>query len=98
MPQEFEYAYLKSVVGGVVKPRVEITPYVPAVRPPSPRLVEMVSAWKGIDEIIPDMIQRFNLKTDRCLEFGVEHGFSTAALSAYFTSVTGVDTFKGDRH
>ena len=28
----------------------------------------------------------------------MEYGFSTVALSGYFRSVTGVDTFQGDRH
>ena len=31
-------------------------------------------------------------------EFGVERGYSTAALSCFFDSVTGVDTFQGDIH
>jgi hypothetical protein len=98
MPLEFEYAHLKSVLGGLAKPRIKIIPYVPSVRKPSPRSIEVFTAWKGLEEIIPDIIERFDLGTERCLEFGVEHGFSTVALSSYFSSVTGVDTFQGDRH
>lgn len=41
---------------------------------------------------------RFHLGTERCLEFGVEHGYSTVALSSIFDSVVGVDTFAGDKH
>ena len=94
MPHEFEYAYLKSVLGGLIKPRIKVTPYVPKMRRRPSRNVDMISAWKGIEEIIPDLIERFQLGTDSCLEFGVEHGFSTVALSSYFSSVTGVAPFK----
>ena len=34
----------------------------------------------------------------RCLEFGVEFGYSTVALSAHFDHVIGVDVFTGDIH
>jgi hypothetical protein len=98
MPAEFEYAYLKSVLGSYLRPKIEVTPYVPLTRTPPPRSVEVFSAWKGLEEIIPDIMKRFDLGTERCLEFGVERGFSTAALSSYFKSVTGVDTFQGDKH
>jgi len=98
MPLEFEYAYLKSVLGGLAKPRIKVTPYMPKIRIQPSRRVEVISAWSGIEEIIPDLIERFDLGTESCLEFGVELGFSTVALSSYFASVTGVDTFQGDRH
>jgi len=58
----------------------------------------VVSAWEGIQNILADLIERFHIDTGRCLEFGVEYGFSTVALSSYFESVTGVDIFHGDRH
>jgi hypothetical protein len=32
------------------------------------------------------------------LEFGVEYGYSTAAMANFFQHVTGVDTFEGDGH
>jgi hypothetical protein len=98
MAREFEYAYVKSVLGSLVRSRIKIIPYIPSARKPPPRSVEVYSAWKGIEEIIPDLIERFDLGTERCLEFGVERGFSTVALSSYFKSVTGVDTFMGDKH
>jgi hypothetical protein len=60
--------------------------------------LEVVSAWNGIENILADLIQRFHVDTERCLEFGVEFGFSTVALSSYFDSVIGVDTFGGDIH
>jgi hypothetical protein len=96
--REFEYAYSKSRALGIFKSNIPITPYVPTHRQPPSRCLDTKSAWQGIENILGDIIQRFDLGTDRCLEFGVEYGFSTVALSSYFKSVTGVDTFQGDRH
>lgn len=93
-----EQAYWQSVFEGLRKPRIPILPYRPRRRETPSRSLQTVSAWRGIEEILADMIERFELGTDRCLEFGVEHGFSTVALSSYFASVTGVDTFTGDIH
>lgn len=81
-----------------VRPRVPIIQFVPAVRRLPSRMLEIDSAWKGIESTLADIIGRFNIGTDRCLEFGVEHGYSTVALSSFFNSVIGVDTFVGDQH
>ena len=94
----FERAYWQSVVGGLARPKVPITRYIPRRRETPARELQVVSAWAGIPNILSDLIERFQIKTDRCLEFGVEFGFSTVALSSYFDSVIGVDTFQGDRH
>lgn len=61
-------------------------------------LIDVPSAWRGLEWIIKDIIDTFGIKTDKALEFGVEYGFSTVALSNYFTKVIGVDTFLGDEH
>jgi len=93
----FEFAYWQSVVAGLAKPKIPVTPYAPNRREPPARALEVTSAWEGIQNILADLIERFNIDTTRCLEFGVEYGFSSVALSSYFGSVTGVDTFQGDR-
>jgi hypothetical protein len=100
MKFELETAYWKAVVGGLKKPTIPITPYLPAHRRLPERVlpVPVVSAWTGIESILSDIIERFHLETHRCLEFGVEFGYSTAALSSFFDSVVGVDTFLGDKH
>lgn len=98
MKQFREPDYWRAVLSGVRKPRVPVMPYVPARRQAPARKLQTVSAWKGIEDILAELIERFHLDTDRCLEFGVEYGFSTVALSSFFTSVTGVDTFQGDEH
>jgi len=54
------------------------------------------SAWGDIPKILPSIIKKFNIKSDRALEFGVEYGYSTSAMSNFFNEVIGVDTFEGD--
>jgi hypothetical protein len=93
-----EYDHWKSVVGGLTKPSVPIERYQPIRRRRPSRNLTVVSAWEGIPSILADIIQRFRLKTELCLEFGVEYGFSTVALSSFFDNVIGVDTFHGDKH
>ncbi len=93
-----EVEYWKSVIGGMVKPKVPVLPYVPKSRQLPSRVLPVDSAWKGIESVLPDLIGQFGIGTQRCLEFGVEHGYSTAALSCFFEAVTGVDTFQGDKH
>ena len=93
-----ELRYWKSVVGALVAPKVVVRPYVPQCRRLPARILPVATAWKGIESVLGDLIQRFGINTDLCLEFGVEHGYSTAALSCFFSSVVGVDTFVGDKH
>lgn len=65
-----------------------------------PKLAEQPhpSAWGNIPTILKDVIERFDIDTTSALEFGVEYGYSTSAISNYFTNVIGVDTFTGDIH
>lgn len=93
-----EVGYWKSLFSGTFKPRVPVRPYVPERRQMPPRFVPVTSAWKGIESVLADLIAKFGIGRGRCLEFGVEQGYSTAALSCFFDSVTGVDTFVGDIH
>jgi len=93
-----EIEYWKSVVAGLVAPKVKVFPYVPETRQLPSRILSQPTAWKGMESILGDLIQRFNIGTRHCLEFGVEYGYSTAALSSFFDSVTGVDIFCGDKH
>jgi len=76
---------------------MEILEYDPIKRD-YPKLINVNSAWGDIPTIILDIIQRFDIKTKLALEFGVEYGYSTSALSNYFEKVIGVDTFMGDIH
>jgi Methyltransferase domain len=93
-----EIEYWRSLFSGMVKPAVPVLPYVPERRQLPPRILQVESAWKGLESVLSDLITKFDLGTQRCLEFGVENGYSTAALSCFFNSVKGVDTFLGDKH
>jgi hypothetical protein len=93
-----EFGYWKSVFGGLIAPKVPVLNYVPEHRQLPQRVLPVATAWKGIESVLGDLMRRFNVGTHRCLEFGVEYGYSTAALSCFFDSVTGVDIFVGDKH
>jgi hypothetical protein len=93
-----EAGYWRSAAAALARPSVAVVPYIPARREVPQRQLKVPSAWDGIQFIIADIIERFGVGTERCLEFGVEFGFSTAVLSSYFDSVIGVDTFVGDAH
>ncbi|HSU28956.1 MAG TPA: class I SAM-dependent methyltransferase [Chitinophagaceae bacterium] len=56
------------------------------------------SAWKGLELIVKDIMQQSETSNKRCLEFGVEYGYSVAVFANYFEEVTGVDIFTGDIH
>lgn len=57
-----------------------------------------VTGWRGLERILGDIVGRFCRGRHTALEFGVEYGYSTVALSNYFAHVIGVDHFKGDAH
>jgi hypothetical protein len=94
----FERSFWQSVVDNLFKPRIPTIPYVPERRRPPKVRLNVPSAWKGIEEILEDLIERFHVNTEICLEFGVEFGFSTVALSSFFNHVIGIDTFHGDKN
>jgi len=62
------------------------------------KMIDIVSAWQGLEMIIADIQIQFGLANNKCIEFGVEFGYSTVVLSNYFKEVTGIDTFEGDIH
>jgi hypothetical protein len=94
----FETQYWKAVWSGIGSSKIPIFPYIPNSRQLPHRVLLVETAWKGIESVIADILERFHIGNDCCLEFGVEYGYSTAALSCFFKSVRGVDTFAGDQH
>jgi hypothetical protein len=88
----------RSLLNELIYPRVPIWRYVPERRELPPRVLSVNTAWKGIESILGDLIRQFRIGRSRCLEFGVEFGYSTAALSSFFNEVIGVDRFTGDKH
>jgi hypothetical protein len=97
-PMVGEIEFWKSVVTGLVAAKVPVIPYVPRRRQLPPRVLAPPTAWQGIESILGDLMDRFEIASQSCLEFGVEYGYSTVALSSFFDRVVGVDTFCGDKH
>tara|TARA_R110000868_G_scaffold133029_3_gene344403 strand:+ start:5408 stop:5953 length:546 start_codon:yes stop_codon:yes gene_type:complete len=56
------------------------------------------SAWVGLEDYVNPIIEEFNIKPEKALEFGVDQGYSSYVLSKAFEKVTGVDSFVGDIH
>ena len=65
---------------------------------PHNTLNDISSAWKGLEDYIIPIIDKFNIKPDCCLEFGVDLGYSSYIFSQVFKKVIGVDKFEGDNH
>lgn len=78
--------------------RFPMEEYLPREKKQPEKTIEVVTAWQGLELIIEDILNRFDVGRESCIEFGVEFGFSTVVFSNYFKSVTGVDTFEGDDH
>ena len=72
--------------------------YKPAKLSPPEKLLDVVSAWKGLELIIEDILDGFDIDRNNCIEFGVEFGYSAVVFSNFFKQVIGVDTFEGDEH
>src|ERR1039457_3958459 len=66
--------------------------------PPLKILADAPTAWHDIPPVLGELLDAFHVKRNLCLEFGVEYGYSTVALSNFFALVVGVDTFEGDGH
>lgn len=74
----------------------QIIPYVPKNLIKPGYLVDVETAWDGVELILWDVIRRWDIFPGTALEFGVGYGYSTAALANYFNQVIGVDHFQGD--
>jgi hypothetical protein len=90
---------MKAIFNKIQNKFYPIPRYIPQNKTKPALTVDIVSAWKGLELIIEDIIERFKLdKTGKCIEFGVEFGYSSVAFSNYFQEVVGIDTFEGDIH
>ncbi len=78
--------------------RLPIETYVPKKKAKPEKMIEIVTAWAGLELIIEDIIKRFNIGNESCIEFGVEFGYSSVVFSNYFKEVVGIDIFIGDEH
>lgn len=70
---------------------------IPKISWPYP-VLDVHSAWKGLENYLISICYMFNLKFERAVDFGVDFGYSTHILSSLFGEVIGVDSFVGDYH
>lgn len=75
-----------------------ITEYKPNQFSKPKKIIPVVTAWAGLEEIIEDILDNFEIGRERCIEFGVEFGYSSVVFSNFFKNVTGIDIFVGDVH
>lgn len=62
------------------------------------KVLDVGTAWAGLENYIPGIIKAFNIKQNHALEFGVDKGYSSYIISQMFEKFTGVDAFIGDSH
>ena len=60
-------------------------------------ILQIPSAWKGLESIIEDILDRFYIGREKCIEFGTDYCYSTVVFSNFFKEVKGVDIFIGDK-
>lgn len=82
----------------ILQKRFPLAVYNPIKKTIPEKTIQVASAWKGLELIIEDILDQFNIDRGSCIEFGVEFGFSAVVFSNYFKKVTGVDIFLGDEH
>jgi hypothetical protein len=61
-------------------------------------VLDVSSAWEGLENYIIPIIKNFNINPKTAIEFGVDHGYSSYVFSKVFDKVIGVDSFEGDCH
>lgn len=61
-------------------------------------ILNVNSAWTGLEQFMPSIIRQFNIDPKNALEFGVDEGYSLHIFSELFDNVTGVDLFESDFH
>ncbi len=91
-------SYISRIKKSILKKRYPLTPYEPINKKMPEKMIECTSAWKGLELIVEEILDRFDVGRESCIEFGVEFGFSTVVFSNYFKKVKGIDTFQGDEH
>jgi hypothetical protein len=77
---------------------MQAIPYTPHEFITPARLSNAPSAWKDCPSMLFELIMRAGIHSHLALDLGVDWGFSTIALSNFFTTVIGIDTFEGDAH
>lgn len=89
---------IKYYIKNIIKSREHIPLFTPKKLTTPSNLLDTTSAWNGLELIIEDILNTYKIGRKRCIEFGVEFGYSSVVFSNYFEKVIGIDTFEGDDH
>ena len=82
----------------IARKQYPIKIYKPIKKQMPENIIQVESAWKGLELIIEDILVRFDIGRGNCIEFGTEYCYSTVVLSNFFENVKGIDLFTGDKH
>jgi len=82
----------------ILNKRFPLSHYEPTTKSKPNKMIQIESAWEGLELIVEDILDRFEIERNSCIEFGVEFGFSAVVFSNYFKKVKGIDIFIGDEH
>ncbi len=90
---------IKKYILNFQNKRYPLTTYEPVNKNTPAKMIQVPSsAWQGLELIVEDILDHFEVGRDSCIEFGVQFGYSTVVFSNYFKSVKGIDSFIGDKH
>ncbi len=90
---------LRSIIRrAIARKKYPIETYVPDKLQMPENILEVSSSWKGLEQVIEDILDRFEIGRESCIEFGTEYGYSSVVFSNYFKHVKGIDLFTGDKH
>ena len=84
--------------GFIARKRYPMKIYKPVKKEMPKNILQVNSAWKGLELIVEDILDRFDIGRDKCIEFGTEYCYSTVIFSNFFKKVKGIDLFTGDVH
>ncbi len=88
----------KSLKKRIAKVKYPLKIYRPRKKQRPENIIEVKSAWKGLELIIEDILDRFDINREKCIEFGTEFCYSTVVFSNFFDSVRGIDLYTGYVH
>lgn len=82
----------------IARKRYPLEIYKPVKKEIPKNILQVNSAWEGLELVIEDILDRFDIGRDKCIEFGTEYCYSTVVFSSFFKNVKGIDLFTGDEH
>ncbi|MFA6980675.1 MAG: class I SAM-dependent methyltransferase [Ignavibacteriaceae bacterium] len=91
-------SYISKIKKLILNKRYQLTVYEPLKKNIPEIMIDVNSAWKGLELVIEEILDHFDVGRESCIEFGVEFGYSTVVFSNYFKKVKGIDIFLGDEH